>query len=98
MFTPGRIYAKTGHQSELALGKKPRLRQSATPELALTSVLLSLASVPALIATQAQAPTTANGCTVTPHTATVIGQDLTGHKMLQTVRHETIKNSIGNVR
>lgn len=72
----------TGLQFEPALAKKPQLRRSATHKLALASVVLSLASLPALTAAPAQATTTANGCKVTPHTATVAGLDQTGHKIV----------------
>lgn len=82
MFTPRRIHPQTGHQSKPTLGKKLQPRRSPIRKLTLTSVVLSLASLPAVFAAPAQASTTANGCTVTPHTATVIGLDLTGHKIV----------------
>jgi hypothetical protein len=82
VFISKRIYGETGDQSELAFGNRAQSGRSATRKLALTSAVLALTSLPVLVGAPAQASTTANGCTVTPRTATVTGLDQTGHKIV----------------
>lgn len=82
MFTPKRIDRKTEIHSELAFVDRPPHGRSTTRKLALTSVILSLTSLPILVSAPAEASTTANGCTVTPYKAAVTGLDQTGHKIV----------------